>query len=66
MTVPEARNGSDTPEFWDAWLSKNKGVTRDKRTIKGNQAQAGAPGGGGVPQGGQTAEPKKSLFGNKS
>lgn len=64
MTVPEARNGSDTAEFYDAWLSKNKGVTRDKRTVKGNASQAGAPGGGGVPEGGQATE-RKSLFGNK-
>lgn len=41
LTVVEARNDKTEGEFWDAWLAKNKGVVRDKRTKGG--ATAGAP-----------------------
>lgn len=63
-TVPEALKNLDTPEYWDAWLERNKGETYDKREKKGG-ANAGAPGASdGPPQGG-TGE-RKSLFGNDS
>lgn len=59
LTVAEARNGAAEPIFWNSWLDRNKGNTRDKRTIKdgANTGRAGAP------QAGQTPA-KKSLFGN--
>ena len=64
MTVAEARNGVETPEFWDKWTERNAGQVRDKRTIKDGEAgTAGRPGGArsGPPQaGGKTARP--SLF----
>jgi hypothetical protein len=65
MTTVEARNGAAAPAFWAAWEEKNKGVTRDKRTVKDGQggAVAGAP-----PQANGTTAPAgrgTSLFGNK-
>lgn len=63
LTVAEARNGKDAPEFWDKWVERNKGQVRDKRTDKG-----GAGGNTGAPPkasgaAGGTAAPRKSLFG---
>lgn len=70
MTVAEARDGKETGAFWDAWIKRNKGKERDKRTIKDGQAgQVGRPGAGkthtGPPQAGNSQAPKKSLFGDK-
>lgn len=67
MTVAEARGGATEAKFWDSWLERNKGQTRDKRTVKEGQAggartpapKAGAAGGDAA------AAPRKSLFGNK-
>lgn len=66
MSVVEARNGVEKPAFWDAWVERNKGQTRDKRTIKDGETapkagrpQAGAP---SAPAGGKA---RTSLFGNK-
>lgn len=68
MTVVEARNGAEEPVFWDSWLERNKGQTRDRREIKddqgGNSGRPGASNNTSAPQGGQTTE-RKSLFGNK-
>ena len=66
LTVAEARNGVEEAKFQDAWVEKNKGVTRDKRTIKEGEAGAAsrptrAP--GAAPAAG--AAPTKSLFGKK-
>lgn len=64
MTIVEARQGAEEAKFWGTWEERNKGVTRDKRTIKDGQggAQAGAPKAAGA----QTAaSPSKSLFGKK-
>ena len=62
MTVVEARNGAEGPTFWDSWLNKNQGQTRDKRTLKdGEGGQSGRPG-RTPPAAGQSA-PRKSLFG---
>lgn len=63
MTVVEAREGADSAKFWDSWLERNKGNTRDKRTIKDGQAgKAGAPkAAGAAPAAGEA--PRKSLFG---
>ena len=71
MTVAEARSGAETGLFWDAWLERNKGKERDKRTIKdGIGGQAGKPGGAkaqsGPPQAGAGTTARKSLFGNKA
>lgn len=63
LTVAEARNGQEQPKFWDAWVDRNKGQTRDKRTIKDGAGTAGAPPkSGAAPAAGQAA-PRKSLFG---
>ena len=64
LTVAEARQGQTEAKFWDSWLERNKGQTRDKRTIKGSAA-------GGArttpPKPGEAAAaPRKSLFGPKS
>lgn len=71
MTVAEARKGDEKGTFWDAWLERNKGQTRDKRTIKdgGSAGSAGRPGSrapSGPPQAGAAQTGRKSLFGNKS
>lgn len=65
-TVAEARNNVEKPAFWDAWLERNKGKERDKRTIK--DGAAGAPGrpgavSAGAPQAAGGSSPRKSLFG---
>jgi hypothetical protein len=70
MTVAEARNGVETASFWDAWVDRNKGVTRDKRTIK-DGATGGQPGRPNVrpmlaPVAGAAAAPRKSLFANRA
>jgi hypothetical protein len=66
LTVAEARNGKGSDEankFYDAWLKKNKGVTRDKTTVKDGQGGSSAP-----PKAGSktapaaNAAPRKSLF----
>lgn len=62
ITVVEARRGAAEPEFHDKWAEKNKGVTRDKRTIKDGAGTAGRPG-KSAPQAGGAAAPRKSLFG---
>lgn len=43
LTVAEARNGQSEAKFWDAWLGKNLGETRDKRKLKDGQAGSSAP-----------------------
>ncbi|MFP3556405.1 hypothetical protein SB861_37680 [Paraburkholderia sp. SIMBA_049] len=72
MTVNEAKAGAETPAFWDAWLQKNKGKTRDKRTLKeGEAGAAGAPpkarsAGSATPPAANQAAPRKSLFGKQA
>ena len=64
MTVVEARNKAEAPVFWDNWLERNKGKTRDKTSkVIGNP---GAPGAArsGPPQAG-AAPARQSLFGKK-
>lgn len=61
MTVVEAQNGAEEASFYTAWTDKNRGNTRDKRTIKdGETGQAGRPTPGGA---GKTE--RKSLFGGQ-
>jgi hypothetical protein len=66
LTVVEARQGTTVATFFNAWLEKNKGVTRDRRTIKdGNGGgQSGKPGRPNTPpksgEGGPSKTP--SLF----
>ncbi len=66
-TVAEARQGAEKATFQAAWEERNKGNTRDKRSIK--DGQAGATGTAGkpsvAPAAGAAAAPRKSLFGNK-
>lgn len=61
LTVAEARDGKEKPDFWDAWLKRNEGVTRDRRELKDGES------GGKVatpPKAGALAsKPRKSLFG---
>jgi hypothetical protein len=70
LTVVEARAGSTEAAFWGGWLERNKGKTRDRRSIKeGEAGAAGAPpksraaGSATPPAANQTAAPRKSLFG---
>ena len=71
MTVSEARAGSETAEFHDKWLERNKGKTRDKtEKVAGQGGNAGGPprsGGGGNAGGssGGDASPRSSLFNKK-
>lgn len=60
VTVVEARQGKKTGEFWDAWLKRNKGQVRDRRSFKGDKS--GAPPKAGA-KGAVPTAPKKSLFG---
>jgi len=64
LTVAEARQGATEAKFWDGWLERNKGQTRDRRSIK--DGAAGAPrAAGAAPKAGEqaAAAPRKSLFG---
>lgn len=70
LTTTEAENGKTEGEFHKSWLERNKGVVRDKRTIKDGQGgTTGRPGGAtassGPPSAGAAA-PRQSLFGQKS
>lgn len=69
LTVAEARAGKTKLEeaaFWDSWLKRNQGQTRDKRELKDGDA-GGAKGKGPAtpPKAGpgNTTAPRKSLFG---
>lgn len=68
LTVVEALNGDEEGAFWDVWLEKNKGKTKDKRTIREDGA-AGSSGGRPTrqptPPSGETPAPRKNLFGKK-
>ena len=67
LTVAEARNGQDDPKFHDAWAERNKGVTRDKRTIKdGTGGNSGTPPKAGTAPSASGAAPRKSLFGKQT
>lgn len=57
-TIAEARNGEDAI-FWDKWLDRNKGETRD-RTVKVNGGQGGNDGAPKAAQ--QNAPSGGSLF----
>lgn len=65
MTVPEILAEAETAEFFDKWLAKFQGKTRDRTSKEGKTSggaagtatKAGAPGAGN--------KPKKSLFGGK-
>lgn len=67
LTMVEVRNEIDTSAFWDAWVDKNKGKTRDKTGKGAKTASSGAPGKGasGAPTAAASDAPKKSLFGSK-
>ena len=67
FTYAEVRESAEEPKFAAEWLEKNKGQTRDKRSIKdGAAGQPGKPQQRSAPQQGATdGQPKKSLFGNK-
>lgn len=67
MTVVEAKNGADTATFYNSWVERNRGETRDKRTIKdGEGGNTGRPGANrAAPQAGQQNGARKSLFGAK-
>jgi hypothetical protein len=66
LTVVEARRGIQTPAFYGAWVERNKGQTRDRRSIKDGEAggQAGRAGRPGMPpKAGDSAAKTTSLFG---
>lgn len=65
-TVREAIDGKEEPAFYDEWLKKNKGVQRDKRSIKDGSA-AGNSGAPPKSNGGNNAPTSsgKSLFNKK-
>ena len=62
VTVVEARQGKKNGEFWDAWLKRNQGQTRDRRELKDGEASAKS---GTPPKAAPAAStaPRKSLFG---
>lgn len=62
LTVAEARAGSEA-KFWDSWLERNKGNTRDKRTVK--EGAAGAVRGAAPKAGEAPSTTRKSLFQTK-
>jgi len=66
LTVVEARQGTTVATFFNAWVAKNKGVTRDRRTIKdgaSNNGQTGRPGRPNTPpKAGDSAPKVQSLF----
>jgi hypothetical protein len=66
LTVVEARQGTTAATFYTAWLEKNKGNTRDRRSIKdgaGGNGNAGRPGRPGTPpKAGETQAKTPSLF----
>lgn len=59
MTVVEAVNEADEAAFWDSWIDRNRGKTRDKVEAVADGAKSGRP--GGAPQAGAPAK-GKSLF----
>lgn len=62
MTVVEARQQATEAVFFDKWVEKNKGQTRNKAKGAGNGGNSGRP--GGAPQAGGTQQKKTtSLFG---
>lgn len=63
MTVVEAQNNADEATFYEAWVSKNAGVERDRREIR--DGQGGNAGNAGRPTPGGDKPARKSLFGNK-
>ena len=65
LTVPEARAGKDRGEFWDAWLAKNKGQTRDKTKKDGAKSGAPASAAPGSAAPAAAAQARPSLFGPK-
>ena len=71
VTVVEAREaqkaGRDAEAtFYDKWVEKNKGVTRNKaKGASGNGGNSGRPGGGAPQAGGGQQKKTNSLFGGK-
>ena len=69
VTVVEAREaqkaGRDAEAvFYDKWVEKNKGVTRNKaKGASGNGGNSGRPGGGAPQAGGGQQKKTNSLFG---
>lgn len=63
MTVVEALNNAEEATFHDAWLERNQGNVKDRRTIKdGEGGTAGRP---GKPSPSADKPAKRSLFGDK-
>lgn len=62
MTTPEIRDEATTASFYEGWVAKNTGVSRDKSAAKAGEvtAASGAPMGGSAPA--ESGAPKKSLF----
>lgn len=65
LTMVEVENNISVAAFYPSWVERNKGITRDRRTIKdGGAGTSGRPN-SGPPAGGAAASgaPRKSLFG---
>lgn len=58
-TIAEFRDKTETAQFYQPWVDKNTGVTRDK--MKKDGLVAGAPKGAGTTS---SAKPTESLFGD--
>lgn len=64
-TVNEVKNEQTLGEFYEKWVERNKGTTRDRREIKDGQGgTVGRPGQAAPTAAGSTA-PRTSLFGKK-
>ena len=61
MTTPEIREEATEASFYESWVAKNTGISRDKTLAKAGEV-AGAAKGGTSPTA-VASEPKKSLFG---
>lgn len=64
LTMVEIRNEMKEPDFRNTWLTRNKGVTRDKtEKVAAGAGTAGAPPKPSAP--GESAPKKSGLFGKK-
>jgi hypothetical protein len=62
QTVAEIIAEAEEAVFYDSWLTKNKGITRNKAKGKAAGATAGAPKAAGTGNAAAPAKPKSSLF----
>ena len=63
LTVVEAKKGTQTPTFHGAWVEKNAGQVRDRRSSNDNTAGRSGRPPGAPPTAAQSAAKTTSLFG---